>query len=323
MHPDPRTRAVLGVLLALAPVVTVALTPWHALTGTLLLAMLPALAAVPSGLRAVAASCLVTPVVGAVAVLAGTSAAAPLLGTALVVGLGLATAAVTRHGLHPVGATVIMLAANLLTDPNRVIDTLGTRAAPLGVAALVAALALVGSVWVLGVARLLAPPADPPPGARPDLAYGALLATLCGAFTLACLLWFAGTNAWWTVMTVALVLRPTGDDTRGRVAGRVVGTVVGATGAAVAAIFVPDAVALLLLGVLAAVVGVGALLSSASYRVYSALVTASVVLLTYEPARVLVGDAERVVATLVAAGAVTVGVAAASAFDRWRHRVRA
>lgn len=143
---------------------------------------------------------------------------------------------------------------------------------------------------------------------RATLPYGVLLALLCGAFTLVCVLRFPGTNAWWAVLTVAVILQPTHGETRRKLRGRIVGTVLGGTVAALAVMALPGQLVSVLLGVVASLAAVVLLLAGAPYWQYSVAVTVSVILLTFERHEALAGDLERVGitvgASLVTAAAV-------------------
>ena len=79
-------RVLTAVLLALAPVVAVALSPWQAITGLVMLGLLPTLTATPSGPRAMLPAAAASTGVALLAVLAiGTGPLIPLVGTLLVV----------------------------------------------------------------------------------------------------------------------------------------------------------------------------------------------------------------------------------------------
>ncbi|WP_029145557.1 FUSC family protein [Microbacterium luticocti] len=312
MEPGTRrllVRIVAAILLALAPVVALSLSPWHAATGLLVLGILPTLTAVPSGRRAMLTAGAASTVIAALAVLA--SATGPLLpavGTSIVVVLAFFTGSLSPRGLHPIGAATISFTAYVLVDPSLVLSVLDAVATVPAVAGLVAAAVLVTCAWVLLIARLLLRGVTLPVPAQPaTLPYGLLLAVLCGAFALVCLVWFRGTNAWWAVMTVALILQPTGADTREKLGGRIVGTVVGGTVAALVAGLLPGTAAATLLGVAATLASVFLLLGGTAYWLYTAAVTVSVVLLTFDADTALAGDVQRVVITLIAA-AVTAAV---------------
>ncbi len=299
-----------AVLLALVPVVAISLSPWSAATGLLVLGVLPTLTAAPLGVRAMLTAATGSVATAFVAVLlAQTGGWAPWLGTALVVLLSLATGALVLSGLHPVGAAAISFAAYVLVDPAGVIVFLDARATGLAAAAAVTTLVLLGCGWVIGaVATVLRgvtlPPTDRLP---PTLPYGALLAVLCGGFTLVCAYWFHGTNAWWAVMTVAVILQPTHGETGTKLRGRIVGTILGGTLAALIAVILPGELVGILLGVAASLASVMLLLSGAAYWKYSVAVTMSVILLTFERSEVVVGDIQRILVT-VAAAAVTAAV---------------
>ncbi|OJX97962.1 MAG: hypothetical protein BGO96_13800 [Micrococcales bacterium 73-15] len=299
-------RALTAALLVLVPVVAVSLSPWRDATGLLVLSLLPTLTALAAGPRATTAAALATGLTGFLAVLAA-GAFAPVTGTLLVVVLAYLTATVSPRGYHAVGAATIAFAAYLLVDPSRVVEVLDAQAPRLAVAALVLATTVLAGAWALLVRAVLLRGIRLPIRTAPaTLPYGVLLAALCGAFMLVCLVWFRGTNAWWAVMTVALILQPTHADTRTRLGGRLAGTMLGGTAAALVAIVLPGVGAATMLGVLAALASVVLTLAGGAYWLCTTATTISVVLLTFEPSDRLAGDLARVGITLVAAG-VTAG----------------
>lgn len=304
-------RVLAAVLLALVPVIAMSLSPWSTATGLLVLGVLPTLTAAPSGVRAMLIAAGGSVATAFVAVLlAQTGGWAPWLGTGLVVLLSLATGALVLRGLHPVGAAAISFAAYVLVDPSSVIRFLDARSSPWAAAAMVAGLVVLGCGWAIGaVATVLRgvrlPPAD---RSTPTLPYGMLLAVLCGLFTLVCALWFPGTNAWWAVMTVAVILQPSHGETRTKLRGRIVGTVLGGTAAALIVLILPGPLAGVLLGVAASLASVVLLLSGAAYWRYSVAVTMSVILLTFERSEVIAGDLQRITVTVVAAAVTAAAV---------------
>ncbi len=303
-----------AVALALAPVVALSTTPASAITGLMVLGMLPTLTAAAAGTRALLAAGGASVVVAFVATLTTSSGPLlPLIGTALVVALAFATGALSPHGLHPVGAATIAFAAYVLVDPSRVLHTLGAHLSPLLAAAVLAGLVLAAVGWVCAVAATLLRGVTLPSTAVPTtLPYGLLLAALCGAFALVCLVWFRGTNSWWSVMTIAMILQPTRADTASKIHGRMAGTVLGGTAAAVLAVLVPAEAATTLLGLAATLLSVPLLLAGAAYWKYTTAATMSVILLTFDRSTLLVGDVQRILITLVAAAVTAAAVWAAS-----------
>lgn len=313
-------RVLAAVLLALVPVIALSLSPWNAATGLLVLGMLPTLSAAPSGPRAMVMAAAASVGTAFVAVLvAGTGPLAPWLGTALVVALALATGALAVRGLHPVGAATISFAAYVLVDPSSAIAVLDAALPAWAAAGLVAGAVLLGCAWAFGavslVLRGVALPSSPVTATLP---YGVLLAVLCGLFTLICVLWFVGTNAWWAVMTVAVILQPTRGETRTKLRGRIVGTVLGCTVAALVVMLLPSIFVSVLLGVAASLGSVVLLLTGAAYWKYSLMVTISVMLLTFEHNEVLEGDLQRIVVTVIAALITAVAVWLATASGKLR-----
>ncbi|RBY77276.1 hypothetical protein DQ238_15420 [Geodermatophilus sp. TF02-6] len=307
-HP-PAGRLVVAAVLVLAPIVAVACSPWSAFTAIVLFGYLAALNAALVDERAVALTVVVTTVVAFVAVLlTGTGPALPLLGTGLIALLAFATAAVTPHGLMSVGAVQIVLAAHLLIDPRGLDAGLGPSPTVWTTSSVLAGVVFAVAGWVLLVRLAVLPGKHAPLRVEPSIPYGTLLAVVCGLFALICLLWFRGTNMWWTVLTVALVLQPAAQDTRARAANRIVGTFVGATVAGIAVALIASETVVLVLAVVAAVACVVLTLAGSAYWLYSTAVTVSVMLLTFTPSGLLVGDVQRIVCTVVAAAASVVAV---------------
>ena len=307
-------RVLCAVGLALAPVVALSLSPAAGITGLMVLGMLPTLTAAASGPRAMLWAGGASVAVAFLAALTtGSGALLPWLGTALVVAVAFATGALSPYGLHPVGASTIAFAAYVLVDPSRVVHTLGAHLSPFATAALLAGFVLAAAGWVYAVAAVLLRGVRLPATAGPTtLPYGLLLAALCGAFTLVCLIWFRGTNAWWSVMTIAMILQPTHADTASKINGRIAGTILGGTAAAVLAVLIPGAAATTLLGLVATLLSVPLLLGGAAYWKYTTAATTSVILLTFDRSTLLVGDVQRILITVLAAAVTAATVWAAS-----------
>lgn len=297
-----------AVALALAPIVALAVSPASAITGLMVLGMLPALAAAGSGPRAMVAAGGASVVVAFVAALiTGSGPLLPILGTALVVALAYATGALSPHGLHPIGASTIAFAAYVLVDPSRVLHAVGTQLSPPALGAVLAGLVLLMAGWACAVVAVVLRGVRIPPTAGPTtLPYGVVLAALCGVFMLVCLVWFRGTNSWWAVMTIAMILQPTHADTAAKINGRMAGTILGGTAAAVLAALLPGDLATALLGLAATLLSVPLLLGGAAYWKYTTAATVSVILLTFDSSTLLVGDVQRILIT-VGAAAVTAG----------------
>lgn len=302
-------RLVPATLLALAPMVALALSPWHGLVGLMVLGMLPALTAAAAGARQMLIAGSVIAATGFLAVLA-TGFLLPVTGTLLVVVLALIAGGVTTKGYQPVGAGTVAFAAYIVIDSSRVEQAIGGHISI--VAAAFAVFAAVGGMcaWVLLVRvvflRGLHVPTTPP---MTTLPYGVLLAGLCGSLTLVCLIWFQGTNAWWSVLTVSLILQPTQAETRKRLNNRILGTVLGGTAAAVIVTLFPGSSATTSLGMISALLLVYFSLSHAPYWMCTTATTVTVIMLTFQPNDALSGDLERV--------GITLGSAAMTALAVW------
>lgn len=298
----PVWRLVLAAVLVLAPIVGVGCSTWNEFTALVLLGIIGALNAALVDERAIVLTGLVTAVVTFVAMLlAGTGAALPLLGTALIAALSMATAAAASHGLMSVGAVEIILAVHLLVDPSDLDAGLGSSGAAWSRALILAGVVLGACAWVFVIKLAVLPGRRAPTRVEASIPYATLLAVVCGGFTLICLIWFRGTNMWWTVLTVALVLQPAGRSTWKRAENRIIGTFVGATVTAIAAALIPSQTALLILGVAAGIACVVFTVGPFGYWLYATAVTVTVMLLTFTPSELVGGEIERIGCTVLAA----------------------
>ena len=268
-----RTAAVIGVgLLAAVPLVVVSLSPWGDVGGVLILATLPVLAVATAGIRGMLQASAAAVAVTAVAVLlSATGPFLPWLGTALVVLLALGASPLVSTGRQSTGALLVVLAAYLMASPDSA-SALFPGLSPLGIAGVLAALVAASTAWVTGVLslalrRVRLPRSEVP---APTLPYTVLLAALAGLFTWVSLMWFAGTNAWWSVLTVAVVLQPTGARMR--------------TTAVV--------------GAIAALATLVIKLMAAPYWLYATVLTVTIVFTTFSPQNAVTGDILRVGITL-------------------------
>ena len=235
----------------------------------------------------------------------------PWLGTALVIGLAVLASPLVKIGRESTGALVIVLAVYLMAVPDSASAPFASMG-PLGVAVALGALVAFTTAWAsaviwLALRRVRIPASEVPP---PTLPYTLLLAFLAGLFTFVTLMWFRETNAWWSVLTVAVVLQPTGAKLASRVLARVAGTVLGGVIACAVAVWVP-AEAVTLVGGVAALVTAVLKLTARPYWAYAAALTVTIVLTSFAPREVLAGDAMRVgitvgAALLTAAAAVVV-----------------
>lgn len=310
----PGTRRMLRLslvaIVAALPVLVTAFSPWAGATGTLVLSLLPVLGVATAGIRpmlTVAGAATATVLIALL--LVQTGLLLPWLGTALVVVLALAASPLVAVGRASTGALVIVLAAHLMAVPDAASAPF-RGLGPLGVALALAALVAFATVWAIGVIALALrqvkiPRSEVPP---PTLPYTVLLAALAGAFTFVTLMWFPETNAWWSVLTVAVVLQPTGKRTLSRLAARVGGTVLGGSVALALAVALPPGL-LGLVGGLAALATAIVKLTAQPYWIYASTLTVTIVMTSFAPQQVLIGDALRVGIT-VGTALVTAAVAA-------------
>lgn len=307
--PISPARLVVLVGAVLAPLIVIAATPLSSALGPTLLGVIATAGSVrrgpPAMWRMAAASTLV-------AVLAGLAAssgdAVPLVGTAVVVVAALATSVLPRRGLTASGGMVVTIAALLVIKPvTTPVEGAGAWAGPVLVAVVVGA----ATAWIAAVlsvalrGRALPRPQLP----TPTVPYSILLAVLAGGFTFVSLMAFPDSNAWWTVLTVAIVLQPTRDRLWAKLGARVLGTLIGGALAAVLAVILPTAVAPVALGFVALAINVVLTVRGAAYWQSATAVTVAVVMLTFDRDELLQGDVERVLFTLLAAGVTAAAVA--------------
>lgn len=295
-----RTAAVIGVgLLAAVPLVVVSLSPWGDVGGVLILATLPVLAVATAGTRGMLQASAAAVAVTAVAVLlSATGPFLPWLGTALVVLLALGASPLVSTGRHSTGALLVVLAAYLMASPDSA-SALFPGLSPLGIAGVLAALVAASTAWVTGVLslalrRVRLPRSEVP---APTLPYTVLLAALAGLFTWVSLMWFAGTNAWWSVLTVAVVLQPTGARMRTKLLARAGGTLLGGLIALGLALWLPTP-ATAVVGAIAALATLVIKLMAAPYWLYATVLTVTIVFTTFSPQNAVTGDILRVGITL-------------------------
>ncbi|MGZ0711990.1 FUSC family protein (plasmid) [Coraliomargarita sp. W4R53] len=300
----------LAVLVAviLAPLAVVVATPLSSALGPTVLAVIATAGSVrrgPPAMWRMAASSALVALLAGLAVTTGD--ALPAVGTALVVLASLATSALPRLGLTSSGAMVVTIGALLTIKPVETpVDAVGPWAAALFVALVVGGT----TAWIAGVlsfalrGRRLPGPELP----DPTVPYSILLAILAGGFSLVSLLAFPDSNAWWTVLTVAIILQPTRDRLWSKLGARVLGTLLGGGIAVILALVLPTAIAPAILGFAALAANVVLTVRGAPYWQSATAVTVTVVMLTFERDQLLQGDLERVLLTLLAAGVTSLAV---------------
>ena len=267
-----------------------------------------------------AASSAVVALLASLAAITGD--ALPAIGTVLVVLTALATSALPRFGLTSSGAMVVTIGALLVIKPAATpVDAAGPWAAALFVAAVVG----VTTAWIAGVLSFALRGHPLPKPELPDLTvpYSILLAVLAGGFTLVSLLVFPDSNAWWTVLTVAIILQPTRDKLWSKLGARVLGTVLGGTVAAILAVVLPTTIAPAAVGFIALAANVILTVRGAPYWQSATAVTVTVVMLTFDHDQLLQGDLERILFTLLAAAVTAAAVVLLSILPSSRRQASA
>ncbi|GAA3623814.1 hypothetical protein GCM10022200_02570 [Microbacterium awajiense] len=307
-------RLTLLVAVVLAPLVAIALTPPAELLGPAVLGAIATAGSIRRGAPAMwrmAVSSGIITVLGVAA--AATGPWLPVTGTLLVVAASLATSALPKVGLASSGGMVVTSGALLLIKPVTIpVDAAGPWAA-----AVISGLIVGGATaWIAGLLSIVIRGRDLP---RPELPmptvpYSALLAVLAGGFTFISLIAFPDSNAWWSVLTVAIILQPTYDRLWSKLAARVLGTVVGGVIAAALALVLPSTATPAALGFLALAANVVLTVKGAPYWQSASAVTVAVVMLTFDSDALIAGDLQRVLITLLAAVVTALAVAAMSRF---------
>ncbi|GAA0496916.1 FUSC family protein [Microbacterium aurantiacum] len=307
LHIGPARLTVL-VGAVLTPLVVVAATPLSSALGASVLGVIATAGSVRRGTPAMWRMAVSSTLVALLAGLATlTGDAVPIIGTALVVIASLATSALPRYGLTASGGMVVTLAALLLITPvSTPVDDIGAWAGPVFVALVVGAT----SGWIAAVlsVALRGHTLPRPELPTPTVPYSVLLAVLAGGFTLVSLWAFPDSNAWWTVLTVAIILQPTRDRLWSKLGARVLGTLIGGAVAAGLALILPTAVAPVALGLIALAANVVLTVRGAAYWKSATAVTITVVMLTFDRDELLRGDVERVLFTLLAAAVTAAAV---------------
>lgn len=202
---------------------------------------------------------------------------------------------------------VVTIGALLVIKPATTpVDRAGTWAAALFVAAVVGVTSgFIAAALAFALRGHRLPRPELP---APTLPYSILLATLAGGFTLVSLLAFPSSNAWWTVLTVAIILQPTHHRLWSKLGARVAGTLLGGSIAAVLAVVLPSSVAPATLGFAALAANVVLTVRGAPYWQSATAVTMTVVMLTSQRGQLLEGDLERIGFTLLAAAVTALAV---------------
>ncbi|GAA3214236.1 FUSC family protein [Oerskovia jenensis] len=301
------------VLLLVAPMVALMLSPWKH-DGTLVyLGMLPA----GVGLLVGRGAALVAGPLTAVCMAVGVSLSdLPLAGAVFMTVLGACVGFSAVRGWHGIGGFVGPQTAFALIGGPLVALPSGTVAASTSVGALAAMAGWVafGGLWTALIGGLLTRgmrlPGPKPVPERVATYFGLALAVLAGVATYVAMGWVDSPNAWWLLLTLFVVVQPYFAATLSRTLARVGGTLAGAVLAGVVAHFlsgsptVLSAVALVLTG------AAGWAYLKQPYWVFTLFLTPAVILQTSGGEDVLLAaDLERALFT-VAAAAVAVAVLA-------------
>ncbi|GAA1694486.1 hypothetical protein GCM10009808_09470 [Microbacterium sediminicola] len=319
MAPSPRTvvKLFLVAIIAALPFIVVSLTPWAALSGVVLLGLMPLLGIATAGVRAMATTGAVAAVVSMLAVLlTGTGALLPWLGTALVLVLALLASPLVKIGRASTGAIIIVLAVYIMAAPSGPVSAVIDG--PLAMDAVVLGLLVAAScAWTIAVVGVILRRSEIPKhhAAQPTMPYTTLLAVLAGIFTFVTLTWFPGTNAWWSVLTVAVILQPTGAHMREKLFARVAGTVLGGAVALAAVLWLPPML-VTVLGAAAGLATVITMLMGIAYWIYASALTVTIVLTSFTPQDAVAGDILRVGITLGTAVVTAVAAVIAARFMR-------
>lgn len=296
-------RWLAGLIVCFAPMIALLLSPWSSNAPLIYLGILPAIVALECGVRVAACAAVLTSLSVFVGLLVSDSVWLAALYIALAC-VGVAWA-YTRGWEGPATYVASQAAMAAIAAPGTdLIDSASSSAAS---AAVVSAFVLGGGLWVSLVGRLLL--ADLPHGShdRPTrlalLRFGITLTTLAFVGTVVAKEWLPGGHAWWVLLTLLVVLQPGIAGSTARTLQRVTGTVGGGLVAAVLVIIVDDDAVTTAIGFVIAVLSAVAYLK-APYWAFAALLTAALMCLTFTPATVMTGYAERAGFTLLTAASV-------------------
>lgn len=302
----------------LLPLVLTQLSPWRSDLVLVYSGLLPAMMALPAGRRVAAG----TAAAAAAALFLGLLLSGSVWGAAAFMGVValLVAASYTRGWQTP--AMYVGIKAALAAVAAPVVDALDTSAREPSDwvnAAAAGCVVLLAGLWVALVGSAVAP-GEPRPGEvhawDRDLAvFAGLLVGLLVCLTVLVKAYLEPGHSWWFLLTVLVTLRPSAAGSIARALQRAGGTALGGLLAGALAVSV-DRPVLTILG-LAAAVGCAVLHGRVSYAVFSALLTAALVLLTFGSETVLRDDLVRVGYTAVAAAVV---VLVSVVVDRGRAR---
>ncbi len=296
----PRRLVALVVLMAVtaAPAVLWSLTVWP---GTVSVAVYGLMVALPAmllrGWTVAVPLWLAVSLTGPLAVICSQW---PAAGALLVVVAALLTGWSSTRGLHTTVMMWPIALGSLLVEPPPLFGSsqptldLGYAA---GVGAVLAASGLWGIVVGALIGRRLTRPQRSSTAAPLAAAYTVVLVAASGLSTWLVLRYGPGGTGAWVILTVIVVLRPSPDELVRRSLQRAAGTLVGAAVAAAAVLVLPAGAVVMVAGLLAFALAL-ALMPTAPYWQYAAILTVAVVLMVSGGHDGLEVDLERVLYTL-------------------------
>ena len=316
--PGAIARYAAGILLCLAPLFIVFLSPARGDATLVYVGVLPTFVSLISGSLVALGVAFATSAVVFVGLLVSPHAA---LAAGLMAVLGLVVAWSFRHGWE-VPATYVATQAALAAIAAPHVTMLQDHPAnTVPAAAAAAGFVLFGGLWVAITGHfLLGDLAQPhPPLTTHLVTFGVVLALLLAIETYAAIAWIPGTNVWWVVLTTLVVLSPDQKHSMSRSVERAGGTVLGAIVATAVISLLGRGTTLTLVGVVAALLTAMAYVT-ARYWIFAALLTFALVVLTVPADRVVHSSADRIGYTLIAAAvALVVSAALKRLIVRYPH----
>lgn len=297
--PGAIARYAAGILLCLAPLFIVFLSPARGDATLVYVGVLPTFVSLISGSLVALGVAFATSAVVFVGLLVSPHAA---LAAGLMAVLGLVVAWSYRRGWE-VPATYVATQAALAAIATPHVTMLQSHSAnAIPAAAAAAGFVLFGGLWVAITGHfLLGDLAQPhPPLTTHLVTFGVVLALLLAIETYAAIAWIPGTNVWWVVLTTLVVLSPDQKHSMSRSVERAGGTVLGAIVATAVISLLGRGTTLTLVGVVAALLTAMAYVA-ARYWIFAALLTFALVVLTVPADRVVHSSADRIGYTLIAA----------------------
>ncbi|MBP1324978.1 hypothetical protein JOF28_000210 [Leucobacter exalbidus] len=299
--PHQMQRWICGAIACLLPLVAIFLSPARADTALVYIGMLPAIVALTISPRVALATAASTGAAVFIGLLLSTN---PWAAAAFMVLLGLGVAWSYQRGWQAAATYVASQGALAAVSAPHAKILNEVTVSPVVSAAVVAGFVLFGGLWVAIAGYFLLPDLPKHPKESPTSSelrvFAVILCLMLGVGTVLIMTYSSTSNGWWVLLTALVVLEPGHQHTMRRALERSGGTIVGGGLAALAVIFINNPQLISTLGLLAAIASAVTYIK-APYWVFSMTLTMALVFLVTPVGRVLHGDLERVLFTVLAA----------------------